>query len=597
MIIRRLALLGLLAAAACSNPSSFENVAWPCLVDADCMALGLVCLEERVDGQRYCGVRDGGVGDGGVPDGGPRDGGPPPRDGGPQPIVKSFCQDDQLVPDRTDWWLYVDVDAAEVEARVAEHDAFPEELEVETDGTTWRYDVVLVDNSGPNAREFFLDTMTTSTFGSGGWSYDLEYAPVAPDILLARVGLVVTNSRPTYRHVPDPRVYFRRISNNQWPLDIGAYRARSGNTVYSISWARRLETDTSTARFRFDLTRDELADTFDDSSWAPFDLEVHPNGHQSAFVRPCPHTRTWWVSDWTVPDILARTERDGSRIHRLERRQSPLYAALLVNNLGPLATSAHRLIRAETNGLAGYAVHDDVGGRPAAHLDDRTISAGAFAMWWVALAVDDAIANGTLSSSTSVSRYADGAPCPGPETGATETVADALQRMITTADAASAKALVVALGGVEVVDTWRNDRGLTNSRFSSLVGCDTPANANRTTLHDLAAAARWMGPTFATAPTGVVRTIAVDEGATAAFLTPTTVLTGTDGDLAPARGHRTAAGVVTVPRCDPAGTETFGYALWIEDDGGPSERAFAASQHELLRQIVRRALAGDLSCL
>lgn len=594
-MVRVVTVFPLLVATACTDPLGFDDTVWPCARDTDCPD-GLICFD-RPDGGNdptgTCGEREPvGAEPVGGDDPPPRDGGPPPP---PEPVSVVFCEVDEETPPWTDWWLETNVAPEDVAARMAERNAFPTDLELDTITADWRFDLVLEDNLGPDALEFTVDTSTRNVGGDGWTLVDVEVGYMADMKWRARTrvrrggNFWHGTTSNVVLHIEDPDRDHLRIT------DLEPHDAPPDRTDWEVVMRPRLP-EHSQEQLVLEQARDSMVDLLRSRDTRPYDIAYHEwIDRHSAIIERCPGPRTWWVDHETEAELLERAARDGARIVRLERKDAEHFVALLENNLGPVATHVHRRVRDDSDARTGYAAARDdelvVG-----HLRTEPIPAGAHAFTWIGAAVDAAIATNAIDPADTVAIYEPGAPCPGDATANREPIADALRIMRDDRDPARAKALARLLGGPPAVQQWLDVEGLEGSSFVGFVGCAD----NTTTLADLIAVTPVPD---AAAIEATLETIVDAEGAAldpaqrTAFVTAMSVATATDEGLSPADTHRSIAGRLEIPRCDPQRTEVWTFAMFLDRTGRDADVTFDIHQAELLRVPIREALAGDLSCL
>ncbi|MFO0729094.1 MAG: hypothetical protein U1E65_35265 [Myxococcota bacterium] len=317
--------LWLLALAACAEDLGLDDQRFRCYAPQDCIrgtvcdpALG-VCVEPK----------DAGPGDADAPDAGAPDA--MSTDVGTLRIRWGDRPGEAL-----QWWWYTDLSSAAVDRKIVEHEARPIDIEVANVEGDWRYDAVLLDNSGTRYVETRWVGQATSFERLRGLRLaDIE--PVLTGTVVWYAAIGTDNSGAANRawwwwpSVSDPSFIDERMAlHHARVIDIDRY----DQTRLAVIMIRSPGSNTSWHEHQSPAELAALVGT----NRRLTSVEADPGGELFTVVTAtCPCTRGELAFDLDQAELEARTASTTSRIERLvryRRGERTLFAAILVDNSG-----------------------------------------------------------------------------------------------------------------------------------------------------------------------------------------------------------------------------------------------------------------------
>jgi hypothetical protein len=412
--------------------------------------------------------------------------------------------EDREITSPTSWWTYTNATAAQVSQTITQNSARLTDIKVTYSGTTPKFTVAEVRNTGAY--------QTSST-----WHYNQT-----PTALVTYA--LDHNQRPTsvqcYLQAGATKCASVMIANTganaeSWTFYVGSIttiqsKITRGNRM--ISFGRILGTNSYSAVFGSNTGTDHV------SSWTYFyghaladidsyalahqqrivDLDRNASGTYNAILYANPSGTSFYTYyNGSLTTLVAKALQLGQRIFDVTPYQSgssTLYAVAMVNNLNSLSTTVSATLRSKVpNGRWGFELKQVGGSTPAALQNGVAFEpASSLKVLYHYKSIVAEQAGATSDTTTIAYQYdsahsTDGDICPDNfnSVGATN-LKNADTLMMQQSDNRMTKGIYVKYGPAAVA-AEATHLGMTHTVVKHNIGCPTAATHNATTLTDLAA--------------------------------------------------------------------------------------------------------------
>lgn len=351
------------------------------------------------------------------------------------------------------WWWYYGATAAQVSSLLSANHARLISAQAYNTGSGVRFAVVMVPNSGANAKGFW-------------WYYGASAASIS--------GFLSAN-------------HARLISLSPYPG--GGYLAlmvdNTGSNATGWWWYYGVTPSTISSYISADHAR-------------IVDLSSNSNGTFNAVMYANPATRWYWYYGQDLSTAVNRALQQGERIIDVTRYGNS-YAVVETRNTNALSERLRNII-APTVGSGAYGFYlKQVNGPTLAWLQDNTQyePASALKVLYHAFSIHEESLGISHDSDTIAFNYNPADPTNGnicPDNYATTSITNlknADQQMMWNSDDRTTKGILYKYGGgtfaggKSVMENYAATLGMTSTQINHNIGCPTSATHNKTTLSDL----------------------------------------------------------------------------------------------------------------
>lgn len=346
------------------------------------------------------------------------------------------------------WWYY-GLDAATLSTRLAQNNARLIDLEVVDNGSgAARFTCVMVSNTGANAKGWgWLYNTSTATIttlvNQGNRIVDLEQYTLGATTYYACV--VISNTGA------DNRAWWYYYGISQATLD--AQLTANNARIYDV-----------------------------DREGTTFNVVMVRQGAQ----------KNWRYFGLTAGQVTDQLTQIGARLIDIQGYSTLLgtrYNAVLINNSNALSTRISEILRSGTDGHSGVYLERANGSVLGYINGDRRHEPASTLKTLHHLQAMRAVQLGSTTLATNYTTYTAGGgnSCPGGASSpVVESLQDVLGAMMGSSDNNRTRTITDNFGGFAGLNSRAAALGMTSTQVNHHIGCGTTANANATTLRDIA---------------------------------------------------------------------------------------------------------------
>ncbi len=357
------------------------------------------------------------------------------------------------------WWWYFGLDQNGVNAQLQAHQARILELESYQVGGQTRFTVVLVPNTGADAKAWW-------------WYFD-----ATPDFIGSKL-----------------------TENGARLIDLDAYLV-GGSLRYSAVMIANQGADARTWFWYYGVSPDFISSALKQNNARLVDLDRDSFGNFDVIMERAQGEHWWWyfnVSESELNDLVAQ---DGARIIDVESffiGGQKLFTAVLLNDSNALTTRIGDILRDNSDGASGLYLKQ-VNGDVLGALQERRVFEPASSIKVVEhlhamLQVQNAsvIRGGVVTVNTQIPWFTDyvknpngtDSSCPADTGPASEPLSNSLKEMMWNSDNRRAQAIRTYFGLANINATAQSV-GMKDTQINHRIGCGEAAtNHNRLTLYD-----------------------------------------------------------------------------------------------------------------
>lgn len=393
--------------------------------------------------------------------------------------------------DPTGWWWYYGMTPAQVTQLINDNEARIVDIEVEQSSPSYRFSVAMVKNEGAYAKAWWWyygvtgEQLSANLSANSARLIDLEPYEVDGQVRFAAVMISNTGAQSKawwwYYNASVSDITDAIVDNSGRLIDIESYFI-GGVRRYSAVMIANEGADQKAWWWYVNVTPAQIGDLLQDNNARLIDLERHDTvaGTYAVIMESCPCPFWWWyfgLSETQVNDLVAQ---NGARIVDVETygaSSDRRFAVVMINNSNAITSRVGHLLRSGTDGVTGLYLKEVDGPVLAALQEHRIFEPSSSIKVLHHLHAMLQVQNGSASLGQSVDIYEDvpGTSCPGGPTGGSETLSDALREMMRRSDNERTKAVAVAFGTQNIINTAQSI-GMTNTTINHHPGCGLPPN-------------------------------------------------------------------------------------------------------------------------
>lgn len=349
------------------------------------------------------------------------------------------------------WWWYYGATEAQVRSALSSNVARPIDIEPYLDGGVLRYAVVMVSNTGADAKPWWWVTGTTPT----------------------GIGNAVS-------------------ANSARVFDMDTYTLLS-QTLYSAVLYSNVGTNARGWWYYFGITGAQLGSALSTNSARLIDVQRTGSDSYNAVMYQLADKR-WYTLGSSATGLTDSLMNLGARIVCLDPYTSGLtttFSAGMTDNLNDEGRRINDLMRSTSDGFVGAYLRRANGNWTIAFDETRGFEPASTLKTLHHVMTMRRVYQNTLSLTQNVTTYTGlVGSCPNDTVPVTETLEQALSAMMENSDNTRTKTITTLLGGgspsngLVVLDNGAASLGMSSTQVNHHIGCGTPAN--QTTLLDLA---------------------------------------------------------------------------------------------------------------
>jgi hypothetical protein len=352
------------------------------------------------------------------------------------------------------WWWYYGLSAEAVSTKLNNNDARIIDLESYWVGGQQRFAVIMVPNTGANAKAWW-------------WYYN-----VSPEFIGDKLD-----------------------QNNARLIDIDTF-VYNGTRYYTVVMIKNAGADAKAWWWYYNVSPQFIGDKLKQNNARLIDIEKHGADTFTVIMEKNDGKHWWWYYGLTAAQVGSFAGQNGARVFDVEPYEiagQQRFAVLMLNNANELTTRIGDLLRANTDAVVGLRLKR-VNGPVLASLQSTTpfypastikVLQHLHAMRWVQIPIPNN-PNPLIKLGTPIPIYDDS--CAGAGPSVDESLSLALSAMMKNSNNARTNAVQDYFGQAAINATAHDVVGMSaDTQLNHKFGCGGPTNdpANRATLADL----------------------------------------------------------------------------------------------------------------